>query len=147
MSPLLWFLLGLAVMLFELALPGFVVIFFGIGAWVTALLVWLGVLQSLNAQLLAFLASSVLALLALRSWLQHTLQGRVTKKELPESRLDDFVGHKAKVIVAISPDSSEGRVEFRGTEWTATAKVPIAADATVRIVSQDNLTLRVEPIN
>ena len=57
-SALLWFLFGLGIMVLELVQPGFIVIFFGIGAWVTALLVWLGVLQSLNAQLLAFLASS-----------------------------------------------------------------------------------------
>jgi membrane protein implicated in regulation of membrane protease activity len=134
-------------MVVELALPGFVVIFFGIGAWITALFVWLGLLETLNAQLLVFLGASVLSLVALRSWLQRTLQGRVTERELSESRLDDFVGHKAKVTVAISPDSDDGRVEFRGTEWAATAKVAIAAEATVRIVSKDNLTLRVVPIN
>jgi len=35
-SALLWFLLGLGVMALELVLPGFVIIFFGIGAWITA---------------------------------------------------------------------------------------------------------------
>ena len=86
------------------------------------------------------------SLLALRGWLQRTLQGRVSDTELSDTRLDDFIGNKAKVTVAISPDSTDGRVDFRGTQWAASAKVAISAEATVRIVSKDNLTLRVEPI-
>ncbi len=146
MSALWWFLIGLGIMLVELALPGFVIIFFGIGAWITALFAWLGVLDSLNAQLLAFVGTSIVSLLALRGWLQRTLQGRVSDTELSDTHLDDFIGHKAKVTVAISPDSTDGRVDFRGTGWPASAKVAIPAEATVRIVSKDNLTLRVEPI-
>ena len=141
-----WFLIGLGIMLVELALPGFVIIFFGIGAWITAFLVWVGVLDSLNAQLLAFVGASIASILALRGWLQRTLQGRVSDEELSETGLDDFIGHKAKVSVAISPDSTEGRVDFRGTGWAASARVAIPAEVTVRIVSKDNLTLQVEPI-
>ena len=147
MSALWWFLIGLGVMLVELALPGFVIIFFGIGAWITALFTWLGVLDSLNAQLLAFVGASIASLLALRGWLQRTLQGRVSDQELSETRLDDFVGNKARVAVAISPDSTDGRVDFRGTQWAASAKVAIPAETTVRIVSKDNLTLQVKPIS
>ena len=146
MSAMWWFLIGLGIMLVELALPGFVIIFFGIGAWITAFLVWVGVLDSLNAQLLAFVGASIASLLALRGWLQRTLQGRVSDEELSETGLDDFIGHKAKVSVAISPDSTEGRVDFRGTGWAASARVAIPAEVTVRIVSKDNLTLQVEPI-
>ncbi len=146
MSALWWFLIGLGVMLVELALPGFVIIFFGIGAWITALFVWLGVLENLNAQLLGFVGASIVSLLALRGWLQKTMQGRVSDTELSDTRLDDFIGNKAKVTVAITPDSTEGRVDFRGTQWAASAKVAIPAEAMVRIVSKDNLTLRVEPI-
>ena len=146
MSAMWWFLIGLGIMLVELALPGFVIIFFGIGAWITAFLVWVGVLDSLNAQLLAFVGASIVSLLALRGWLQRTLQGRVSDEELSETGLDDFIGHKAKVSVAISPDSTEGRVDFRGTGWAASARVAIPAEVTVRIVSKDNLTLQVEPI-
>jgi membrane protein implicated in regulation of membrane protease activity len=145
-SALLWFVLGLVVMALELFLPGFVLVFFGIGAWITALVVWLGLVHGFNGQLFVFLGGSLASLFALRRWLQGTLQGHVSEKELSESKLDDFVGHKAKVTTAISPDTSEGRVEFRGTQWKATSKTSIAADTTVRIVWKKNLTLGVEPI-
>mgnify|MGYP007118357041 CR=1 FL=1 len=41
-AELLWFLVGLILLLSELALPGFVIVFFGVGAWVTAVLVGFG---------------------------------------------------------------------------------------------------------
>jgi membrane protein implicated in regulation of membrane protease activity len=147
MSALWWFLIGLGMMVLELALPGFIVIFFGIGAWVTAATAALSLTPTLNGQLLVFLSTSVASVLVLRRWLQGTLQGRVTGQNVSETRLDDFVGHKANVTVAIIPDTTEGRVEFRGTEWTARARAPVSAGTTVRILAKDNLTLRVEPVN
>ena len=39
---LLWFLLGLAFLLSEFVVPGFVIAFFGVGAWVTAILTGVG---------------------------------------------------------------------------------------------------------
>ena len=34
---LMWFILGLILFLLELVIPGFFIFFFGLGAWVTAL--------------------------------------------------------------------------------------------------------------
>jgi len=65
-SELLWFVVGLVFMLAELALPGFVIIFFGIGAWVTAVCVALGIVDSFNGQLAIFLISSILTLVLFR---------------------------------------------------------------------------------
>jgi membrane protein implicated in regulation of membrane protease activity len=147
MSALWWFLIGLGMMVLELALPGFIVIFFGIGAWITAAVTALNLTTTLNGQLLVFLTTSVASVLVLRRWLQGTLKGRVTRQTVSETKLDDFVGHKAKVTVALSPEATEGRVEFRGTEWTATARKPISVGTTVRILAKDNLTLLVEPVS
>ena len=122
-------------------------IFFGIGAWLVALLSYLGAISALNTQLLVFLTTSVASLLLLRRWLRNTLQGRVTEAEDSDESLDDFAGRNAKVVVAISPDTDDGRVEFRGTQWTATAEESISEGETVLILTKDNLTLLVAPIN
>ena len=66
-AELLWFLVGLVLLLSELALPGFVIVFFGVGAWVTAVLVGFGLLPGFNAQLLVFLITSILALALFRN--------------------------------------------------------------------------------
>lgn len=65
-SELYWFLLGLALLLSELILPGFVIMFFGIGAWITALCILLGITENFNVQLLIFLGSSLLTLVLFR---------------------------------------------------------------------------------
>jgi len=65
-SDLLWFVAGLVLMLVELAVPRFIVLFFGLGAWITAVVVALGVVDSLSVQLIIFLVSSIVALLLLR---------------------------------------------------------------------------------
>ena len=122
MSALWWFLIGLGIMVLELALPGFIVIFFGIGAWITAAAAALNLTTTLNGQLVVFLTTSIASVLVLRRWLQGTLMGRVTRQTVSETKLDDFVGHKAKVTVALSPETAGGRVEFRGTEWTASTR-------------------------
>jgi len=56
---LFWFFLGLFLLLAEIFLPVFVIIFFGIGAWVTTLLFLFGLIESFNIQLVVFLVSSV----------------------------------------------------------------------------------------
>ena len=66
---LIWFLVGLGMFLLELVSPGFFILFFGIGAWIVALLCYFAPL-SLNAQLFSFIVASVVSLLLLRKWLR-----------------------------------------------------------------------------
>ncbi|MAE69408.1 MAG: hypothetical protein CME06_02940 [Gemmatimonadetes bacterium] len=51
---LLWFVVGLALALAEMAAPGVILIFFGLGAWVVALTTWIGLTPGLQSQLLLF---------------------------------------------------------------------------------------------
>ena len=146
-AELLWFLVGLVLLVSELALPGFVIIFFGFGAWITALLVGFGLLPSFNAQLLVFLISSVLCLAVFRRKGKRLFEGKVSRVLNPESSMDDVRGQRAVVLQTISPGSPGGRVEFHGTPWTAEADVMIAVGQLVEITSQDNLTLHVKPLS
>jgi membrane protein implicated in regulation of membrane protease activity len=145
-AELLWFLLGLAFILLELALPGFIVLFFGIGAWLTALGVWIGILDSFNAQLLVFIFGSLLSLILFRKKGKRYFEGKVTGK-LPEGMsIDDIAGARAIVTAAIAPNSLGGKVEFHGTIWEAESDVPVDKGATVEIVERSNLRLRVRPL-
>ena len=56
-AELYWFLLGVVLMLSEMAIPGFVIFFFGVGAWITALCLWIGIGGEFNTQLIIFLGS------------------------------------------------------------------------------------------
>ncbi|GEO03540.1 membrane protein [Adhaeribacter aerolatus] len=140
----LWFIAGLALLLAELALPGLIILFFGVGAWLTAL-VYLFFDIGFNTQLVVFMLSSVLALALLRRYLLKTDNATVTFLNTNELN-QDFIGHTCTVSEPIAPGPAGGRVQFRGTNWKARAEVPVTAGETVRIIAQDSIVLIVEPL-
>ncbi len=145
LTPLVWFIVALVLMLLELAAPGILLFFFGIGALVTSLLAWLGIIESTILQLLVFLFVSVLSIVLLRSKMKNTFRGKERIVKDPEADLEEFVGKTARVIESISPDEQRGKVEFRGASWDARADVPLEVGAAVEIVSRNNLMLIVKP--
>jgi membrane protein implicated in regulation of membrane protease activity len=145
-SPALsWFLLGFLFMLAELVLPYFVTVFFGFGAWVTALSVLLGLASGLNTQLVIFIGSSLLALLLFRTKTGHLGRGEVSMKGADIKALEDFKGSVGVVVADIHPNRSGGKVELHGTNWNAVSDVTILIGTSVEVIHHDNLTLKVKP--
>lgn len=139
---LVWFLVGLGMFLLELVSPGFFILFFGIGAWMVALISYFSPI-SLNAQLFSFIIISIFSMLILRRWLRGQLSGHTKAEQDPTKEMDDFVGQKATVIENIDPRKS-GKVEFHGTQWEAEAQEAIPKNEIVKIVGKDNLVLKVK---
>ena len=142
---LIWFIIGIIMLLLEFALPGLIIFFFGIGACIVAL-ISLIVDVSLNLQLLIFIISSVLLLIGLRKWLRGIFFGRINAKRDLEQHLEDIVGQKVMVTKKILPDI-KGKVEFHGSQWDAEADVEIQEGTPVEIISQESIVLKVKPIN
>jgi inner membrane protein len=145
-AELLWFLVGLVLILSELMLPGFVIVFFGIGAWVTAALVATGILPGFNTQLIVFLIASILSLVLFRKKGKKYFDGDVSQAMKPGAAFDDIRGQRAVVITPIVPNMPGGQVEFHGTPWSAEADTPVAKGQPVEIIEQKSLVLRVKPI-
>jgi membrane protein implicated in regulation of membrane protease activity len=139
----IWFLLGLALILVEFMLPGIILVFFGCGAWLVALTTWLGLTNSLWSQLLLFAISSILLLFSLRHWVRSRFLGFMSDEQDPAVDLDEFTGREVPVLVSIEPGSREGRVEFKGAEWKAVADTTIAKGQLARILAIDGITLKV----
>ena len=135
----IWFLVGLGLLLLELALPGLVILFFGAGAWVTALVCAFTDIN-LNWQILIFLVASLLGLVLLRKYLKMRFFGR-TDKEI-EDQLEEFIGRKAKAVNDFK--NGAGKVEFKGAQWSATCNEPVSKGDWVIIRSKDSLTFKVE---
>lgn len=144
-AGLYWFLLGMLLVLSELALPGFVVIFFGVGAWITALCAWIGIAGGFNSQLVIFLLSSVLSLFLFRKQSRGHFKGIVSGKLNDVSQLDNVRGERVMVIEDIIPGKLPGKIEFHGTIWNAEADQEIKKGTTVEIVERNNLTMKVKP--
>lgn len=140
----LWLYLGAALMILELVSPGFVVFFFGLAAATTGVLrMFIGDGFSTTWQIFSFALFSVVYLVFLRRLVKKVFLGNT---ETSQSNFEnDFPGKIAVVTERINPPLA-GRVILGDSEWTATAENAIEKGVNVRIVSRDNLTLKVEEI-
>ena len=110
-----WFILGLGLFLLELVMPGFIIFFFGLGAWITALVCLTGN-PGTNLQIIIFALSSAVLLVALRRIIQKKfLSSNSTSSDNVE---DEFTGKEALAKVDFG-GIKKGKVEFKGTTWTA----------------------------
>lgn len=138
---IVWFIIGLALFLLELVLPGFVIFFFGVGAWITALLCLIAE-PGINLQVIVFAVTSVLSLLAFRKMIQKKFF--YVREDRSNAVEDEFTGKEAVAANDFGPDGI-GKVEFKGTSWKAESKAGIKAGQTVIIIEKDNFKLIVEP--
>jgi membrane protein implicated in regulation of membrane protease activity len=138
---LLWFAIGLVLLLLELVIPGFFIFFFGLGAWITALVCLLGE-PSTNLQIIIFAVTSVIALIGLRRIIQKKFF--YSKGKESEDVEDEFTGKEA-LAVSDFGDEKNGKVEFKGTTWTAESKAEIKAGQRVIIIEKDSFKLLVKP--
>jgi len=140
---LVWFIIGLVLFLLELVLPGFVIFFFGVGAWITALLCLIAN-PGINLQAIVFGVTSVLSLLLLRKMIQKRFF--YSKEELSKEVEDEFSGREGIALSDFSPGKT-GKVEFKGTQWKAESAFEVAEGQKVVIKKKDSFKLIVEPKN
>lgn len=138
---LLWFAIGLVLLLMELVLPGFFIFFFGLGAWVTALVCLIGE-PSTNLQIIIFAITSVISLIGLRKIIQKKFF--YSKGKESEEVEDEFTGKEALAISDFG-DQINGKVEFKGTTWTAESKSEIKSGQRVIVIEKDSFKLLVKP--
>ncbi len=138
---LFWFFIGLVLLLLELVLPGFFIFFFGLGAWITAVVCLIGE-PSVNLQIIIFAITSVLTLVALRKIIQKRFFD--SKGDESEKIEDEFTGKEGIALADFGSDT-DGKVEFKGTAWRADSKSDIKEGQTVIITNKENFKLTVKP--
>jgi membrane protein implicated in regulation of membrane protease activity len=141
-SPwLVWFLAGITVMLAELAVPGFVIIFFGLGCWGASVVAVFSP-DFYSAQV------SVASLVMLRRVAMRVFVGR---SEGPETEDLGNVPVGARITLDKDLEAGQvGRVRFRGTMWDAVSehRIPAGSDAEITGVDKTNrscLKIKVVP--
>ena len=136
--------LGAVLMLMELMAPGFVIFFFGLSAATVGLLRFaFGEGFDLTWQLSAFSVFSVMYIIFLRRWMQKIFTGKV---ETSGADLENpNLGRLGKVTIPIKPPLP-GRVMVGDAEWAAEADTAVEVGANVRVVAQNNLTMKVEAV-
>jgi membrane protein implicated in regulation of membrane protease activity len=137
---LVWFVGGVVLMLLEFAVPGVVLVFFGIGAWVTALTTYMGLTGGSASQLLVFAGSSVILLVFLRRYIRSKFTGFVSESQEEDRNLDEFTGKSALILEDVAP-GKPGKVEFKGAPWRAESRDTLGQGEMGTIEKVDGLTL------
>lgn len=137
-----WLVLGLLLVLTELATPGgFFVIFFGVSALIVGALAKLGMAGPVWTQLLLFSVLSIILLVLFRSRLLKAIQNDPQRPEV-----DALVGEIGQVEVPIAAGEI-GKIEVRGAAWSArnTTSSTLGRGTRCRVLRVDGLMLDIEP--
>lgn len=137
-GPWAWFVLGLALLAFELVVPGGYFLWLGIAGIVTGLSAFF---QPAGWPL-QFTIFGVLGLVAVIGWKGYT-RGREPATDRPflNRRAEGFVGHEGIIDEPIRDGS--GRLKLGDTVWRI-AGPDLAAGQKVRVVGADGPVLKVE---
>ena len=139
MSWSFWLIFGLLLLVFEMLTPGgFFTFFFGVAAFVVAVLIWAGLLESGPAQWLTFGVLGTVLILALRPVVRR-------KFETNTPKVDQLVGQTAIALETLDMNG-RGKVELRGTTWSAvySGSGSVLKGDRLRVTKVDGLSLIVE---
>jgi membrane protein implicated in regulation of membrane protease activity len=136
-NALFWLICGVAGILLELLIPGLVLIFFGIGALLTALCTWFFDIST-AWQIVIFVTISCTTLALFRKSLKQSFFEKQKTNE-PDELIDEFKGKTAVVLEDFV--AQHGKVEFNGSLWKATANENLLKGDVVLIQKRNNITL------
>ncbi len=107
-QALIWAILGVVLIIAELMSMGFVLVFFSLGALLTALLVYLGLLPGFYVPIFVFSGTSIVMMLLTRSLLKRLFAGH-------KDRDPEYLGQTVLVVKDIAAEG-EGAVSWWGSE-------------------------------
>jgi len=144
LSPIAWLAIGIVLMAVEIIMPGFIIFWFGIGAVITAALVYIGLLESEISQWFCFFISSGLFLVFWFGYLKNKIKIRTTDDALDVT----LAGKRGKCVKDIIPPQI-GEVKlfepFHGvTLWKAQSHDIIHKDELIAVEGVDGIKLIVK---
>ena len=137
-----WVLGGLGLVLLELALPSFFVIWFGLGALLVGLSVLALPTLALTAQIALWIITSVVMVV-----LWFSVFKRSQHKTLIGTAAGEVIGEVGLLVSAVAP-FQRGKVRFQrpllgAEEWVCMAESAITAGERVRVVSVEGSFVKV----
>ena len=141
---IVWLLGGLAIILLEIVLPGGIAFFLGMGALLVALLLYLGVVEGILQALMTWFIGSLVLIFTLRESVSKIFPSSVERTNTDED-LDAY--HQVVGVSETIPAKGEGRIDFRGSTWTAKnyhQDRDLVRGEQVRIIFRENLVWLVE---
>lgn len=136
----IWVLIAAVCFIGEMLTFGFFLLWFGVGASVSAVLNYLGFSET--TQIIAFILISIVLLAVSRPFARKITKGTPTKK----AASDRLIGEKGIVIEEISPENG-GIVKISGDIWRAISDEKISKDEHILVEKIKGITLVVKHIN
>jgi len=140
----IWFIAGVIFLITELLSPGFILFFFAVGSWVTAIFTGLTDINVIS-QVSIFLGSSLILLFTLRRYSLRIFKG-TAHTNIDNICTDSKIGKTAVVTKTIFP-GKPGEIKVMGSFWRAVADMEIKKGLSVIIKNEmleDALTLKVQ---
>ena len=136
-----WIVGGIGLILAELIVPSFFIVWFGLGALLVGLLA-----LAFDLSLPAQLATWTIASLAM-VWVWFKVFKQSFRKTLAGTADGDVIGEIGLLVAAVAP-FERGKVRFQrpvlgADEWVCLADAPIAAGERVRVLSIEGSFLKV----
>jgi membrane-bound ClpP family serine protease len=130
-----WVYAGLALLVFEVIAPGFIAMFFGAGALVTALAIYLGFPTEQGYQFGLFSVVSLALLFFFRWRFKAIFTGDATSAQGASELEAGMIGHRVDYVSGFD-DASKGRgvVEYRGSNWQATGAFEVLAPGQTLVI-------------
>lgn len=136
----IWLVFGLGLIVLELMLPTFFILWFGIGAVLVSLIAYVAPVLQLDMQVLLWVVFSSIT---------TVLWFKVFRKKTPDNRwtADSVIGEVGLLTASVS-EFQKGRVRFQkpvlgNEEWTCMADTQILSGERVRITAIEGNTARV----
>jgi inner membrane protein len=139
----LWISAGFAMMILELIVPGIFIVFLGMSAVLTGLVLFIFDMRFLF-QVLFWAFSSGVIIFAGGRFMEKIFP---SDKKISENIEEPFTGKIVKVTQRITPEQP-GRISYQGTEWTAKSiGSDLEVGQMVRIYDKENMTFIVNELS
>lgn len=143
---ILWIVLGVCLIIAEIFTLGFVLFWFGLGAFAAALAAWFG--AGFGLQFLAFAAVSISLTVMSRTLFAKYF--RHDDKDLFKTGVDSLPGQIGTVTISSQGALNEGAVKVFGSTWTAfpvEGETPLLEGDKVKVVAVKGSSIYVSKVS
>jgi membrane protein implicated in regulation of membrane protease activity len=136
----LWWILALVLIAIEVVAPGYFMLWIGIAAAVTGVLLWVMPGMSLLLQAIVFAVLAFASCAVYWRWLRPRLQPREAGAEQLNRRAEQMIGRRYVLVDAIV--NGRGKAQVGDGQWLVSGP-DLPAGSTVEVVAVDGATLSV----
>jgi membrane protein implicated in regulation of membrane protease activity len=140
----LWWILALILIAVEVIMPGYFMLWIGIAAAATGLVLLMAPDASLLVQAVTFTLLTFLSCAIYGFWLRPRLQRSEPGSERLNRRGEQMIGSRYVLVEAIV--NGRGKAQVGDGQWLVSGP-DLSAGTTVEVVAVDGTTLKVKPVS